>query len=424
MNAQLTPEQRAQRTDEPRIERLRRTHIVDLHSMRAIVGDLNLPVRTNTGGHYLRTNEDIRNDILRAHGERVAAIKIERVLRGFVARRRAARLRELIVGAPRLESLPPALLLHVLDCSRDQQSDRALFCTSRSIERDLHRYFSETLLGGTAEGRALLGLGGGVRKLHALYYMFNMKKKLRTNILRHSSGLRATQEELQENNPIDRLVLVLSLKCGSAFLLRWDDEAEGWSSGETALEINADIDSDLVSALHVLDTQTFACVTIFSNIEEVQRGYEEEDDYWLMLPDLFRHNYLREFDDASPIPNDLDDLRENYGGNVNDDHASLPSNMTYGRDIVEVCRMGLKLHLRDFGNNKTMFLGATYCDSYWDAIDREPEWVERVDDTSNSSFAIRDFLLDAVEQSYEAGWRRIGGGYYGWSGLELASVYS
>jgi len=424
MNAHLTPEQRAQLTDEPRIEILRGTLIPDLPSMKAIIRDLDLPVRTNTGGHYSRKSADILNDILRAHGERVAAIKIERVLRGFIARRRAARLRERIVGAPRLESLPPALLLHVLDCSRDQQSDRALFCTSRSIERDLHRYFSETLLGGTAEGRALIGLGGGVWKLQQLYDMFNMKKKLRTNILRHSSGLRATQEELQENNPIDRLVLVLSLKCGSAFLLRWDDEEEGWSSGETALEINAGIDSDLVSALHVLDTQTFACVTIFSNIEEVQRGYEEEDDYWLMLPDLFRHNYLREFDDASPIPNDLDDLRENYGGNVNDDHASLPSNMTYGRDIVEVCRMGLKLHLRDFGNNKTMFLGATYCDSYWDAIDREPEWVERVDDTSNSSFAIRDFLLDAVEQSYEAGWRRIGGGYYGWSGLELASVYS
>ena len=131
MNAHLTPEQRAQRTDEPRIERLRRTLVVDLPSMKAIVSDLNLPVRTNTGGHYSRKSADILNDILRAHGERVAAIKIERVLRGFVARRRAARLRQRIVGAPRLESLPPALLFHVLDCSRDQQSDRALFCTSR-----------------------------------------------------------------------------------------------------------------------------------------------------------------------------------------------------------------------------------------------------------------------------------------------------
>ena len=27
-----------------------------------------------------------------------------------------------------------------------------------------------------------------------------------------------------------------------------------------------------------------------------------KDGYWLMLPDFFRHNYLREFDDGDAIP--------------------------------------------------------------------------------------------------------------------------
>ena len=447
MNAQLTPEQRAQRTDEPRIERLRRTHIVDLHSMRAIVGDLNLPVNTNTGGHYSRTNEDIRNDILRAHGERVAAIKIERVLRGFVARRRAAWRRARLLS--RLESLPAVLSMgligigaraheetketeesrpgslpvelamsrilrmhrarsQVLDVA-DLYCSHTLECVSPAIKRELYKdndkVWSERLVARwPTEGPLLLGLRPGVRP-GQLYHMFARKRNLQTNIdddyrgdilakffyegdevanqlslvvpesimgqyvpadliTNIASYVPAWWDPEPLDNSPDRLAFVLSLRCGS-FLLRWDGTQ---AVCEAVLENHVDVESELAT-IHVIDTKTFKCATICENLEAEYAG---RGLVYFMGPDIMRDNYGRNF-------SDLPDRRE-------------------GDAIAEACRMQLWLELRP--HNNTYILDAQFLENNEPLEDDIPDWVTTVDcDDSDDGLAVRQLLVDAIEQS-------------------------
>jgi hypothetical protein len=245
--------------------------------------------------------------------------------------------------------------------------------------------------------------------------MFATKKQLRTNILRREKKLEETRQ-LQSENPRDRLVLLLPLSCGAAFLLRWD-EAVGWWSWRpqpgAAPEINVPIDSALASTLHLIDIQTLKCATIFST-GYLDLAYENANDgKLLMWPDIFRHNYFLEFEDGNGIPDDRKDLREDYGGHVSCD---WPEEYDDGRDIVEACRMKLEVEfIHDEDNNKTSFLGATYYHNQ-EILRLVPDWVTTVD----GKFALRDYLADAIEQTHEAGWKRVGGGYYDRNGLELA----
>ena len=414
MNAQLTPEQRAQRTDEPRIERLRRTHIVDLHSMRAIVGDLNLPVNTNTGGHYSRTNEDIRNDILRAHGERVAAIKIERVLRGFAARLRAAWRR--VARLPsRLESLPMGVTMHMLDFASSLYCSHTLECVAPSLKRDLNNdeVWSERLVARwPTEGPLLLGLRPGVRP-GQLYHMFARKRNLQTNIdddyrgdilakffyegdevanqlslvvpesimgqyvpadliTNIASYVPAWWDPEPLDNSPDRLAFVLSLRCGS-FLLRWDGTQ---AVCEAVLETYVDVYSELAT-LHVIDMKTFKCVTICKNLAAGgELDGDEGEDAYFMVPDIMRHNLPREYEDSS----DLHDLE-----------------VVEGDATAEVCRMQLWLTLQAQSNN-TFILKAQFLENN-DSLDI-PDWVTTVDqDNSDDGLAVRQLLADAIEQS-------------------------
>ena len=406
MNAHLTPEQRAQRTDEPRIERLRRTHIVDLHSMRAIVGDLNLPVNTNTGGHYSRTNEDIRNDILRAHGERVAAIKIERVLRGFAARLRAAWRR--VARLPsRLESLPMGVTMHMLDFASSLYCSHTLECVAPSLKRDLNNdeVWSERLVARwPTEGPLLLGLRPGVRP-GQLYHMFARKRNLQTNIdddyrgdilakffyegdevanqlslvvpesimgqyvpadliTNIASYVPAWWDPEPLDNSPDRLAFVLSLRCGS-FLLRWDGTQ---AVCEAVLENHVDVESELAT-IHVIDTKTFKCATICENLEAEYAG---RGLVYFMGPDIMRDNYGRNF-------SDLPDRRE-------------------GDAIAEACRMQLWLELRP--HNNTYILDAQFLENNEPLEDDIPDWVTTVDcDDSDDGLAVRQLLVDAIEQS-------------------------
>lgn len=425
MNAQLTPEQRAQRTDEPRIERLRRTHIMDRHSLIAIVRDLNLTertntgvraVRTNTGGHDLRTNEDIRNDILRAHGERVAAIKIERVLRGFVARRRAAWRRARLLS--RLESLPAVLSMgligigaraheetketeesrpgslpvelamsrilrmhrtrsQVLDVA-DLYCSHTLECVSPAIKRELYKdnnkVWSERLVARwPTEGPLLLGLRPGVRP-GQLYHMFARKRNLRTNLNYHYGE----SPKPLDNSP-DRLAFVLSLECGS-FLLRWDGTQ---AVCEAVLETNVDVYSELAT-LHVIDRETLKCVTICKNLAAGgELDGDEGEDAYFMVPDIMRHNLPGKYEDSS----DLHDLE-----------------VVEGDATAEVCRMQLWLTLQAQSNN-TFILKAQFLENNC-SLDI-PDWVTMVDqDDSDDGLAVRQVITDAIEQSEQDGRNR------------------
>ena len=423
MNAHLTPEQRAQRTDEPRIERLRRTLVVDLPSMKAIVSDLNLPV--NTGGHYSRANVDILNDILRAHSERVAAIKIERVLRGFVARLRAAWRRAARLPS-RLESLPAVLTMGLIGIS-DARGALALECTSLSMMRTLRAETRENdyawrqmlMSRWPAEGPLLpelLELQPGAT-LRQLYHMFATKRMLPTNIDDHYGessaikiervlrgfvarlraawgeslaklfyeGPRQLQDVLPEyvnhqvvpeplDNSPNRLVFVLSLRCGS-FLLRWDGTQ---AVCEAVLEKHVHVYSQLAT-LHVIDMKTFKCATICEDLEAGGDLDNNPRTVYFMVPDFMRHNLPREFEDSS----DLHDYE-----------------LVEGDATAEVCRMQLWLTLRRARNNK-FILKAQFLENNC-SLDflGYVETVTTVDqDDSDDALAVRQLLVDAIEQS-------------------------
>ena len=215
-------------------------------------------------------------------------------------------------------------------------------------------------------------------------------RNLQTNIQRREERLEGT-EQLLYDSPLQRLALVLTLRDGAPFLLRWDG-AVGWSSGEAALEINAGIHSDLVSALHVFDMRTFKSATIFSNIREVQEGYWDDDPYWgedmegneveimLMMPDILRR---RDEDEEVELDEEEEEEEEETG--------------EYDcREVAEVCRMGLKLHLREAPNDKTIFLGATYCDNS-QCLHDVSERIRMVNE--DDEIAFRDIIVDAIEQS-------------------------
>ena len=250
-----------------RIERLSDLQPEELSApeMRALVKDLRLAVKTHTGGHDKRTLVQVRDDILGAYAARY-------------------------VAGPRLDRLPLELRVHLLGYA-GAHSALTLECVSRSMQdlrKENDNVWSETL-GARWRNEGSVPLQVRPRATpRQLFHAFATKRKLRTNILRRQEHLRGTQqlqEELQEDNPLDRLAFVLSLRCGS-FLLRWDGTQ---AVCEAVLETNVDIDYELAT-LHVIDMQTFKCATICENLES---EHADEGEVYLMVPDILRHDLSR-----------------------------------------------------------------------------------------------------------------------------------
>ena len=284
-----------------------------------------------------------------------------------------------------------------------------LECVSRPMKRELYKYndkvWSERLVARwPTEGPLLLELRPRVRPAK-LYHMFATKRKLRTNIDDHYGeslaklfyeGPRQLRDVLPEYvnhqvvptevisyiytyipEPLDdspnRLAFVLSLRCGS-FLLRWDGTQ---AVCEAVLEKHVHVYSQLAT-LHVIDMKTFKCVTICENLRAGGEldGDEGEDAYYFMVPDFMRHNLPQKFKKSS----DLHDLE-----------------VVEGDATAEVCRMQLWLTL-DGPHNNTYSLKAQFLENNC-SLDI-PDWVTMVDqDDSDDALAVRQLLVDAIEQS-------------------------
>ena len=86
-------------------------------------------------------------------------------------------------------------------------------------------------------------------------------------------------------------------------------------------------------------------------------------------------------------------MRDNYGRNFSD----LPDRRE-GDAIAEACRMQLWLELRP--HNNTYILDAQFLENNEPLEDDIPDWVTTVDcDDSDDGLAVRQLLVDAIEQS-------------------------
>jgi len=275
------------------------------------------------------------------------------------------------VAAPRLDSLPMELTKHLLAYA-GAHSALTLECVSRLMQelRDENdNVWSETLgARWRTEGSVLLGLllSPGNATAEQLFHAFATKTNLRTNIL-------PPETPQVEHNPPNRLAFVLSLECGS-FLLRWDGTQ---AVCEAVLETYVDVYSELAT-LHVIDKETLKCVTICENLRAGgELDGDEGEDAYFMVPDIMRHNLPQKFKKSS----DLHDLE-----------------VVEGDATAEVCRMQLHLTLRGPHDNNTYRLEAQFLENNC-SLDI-PDWVTTVDqDDSDGGLAVRQLLVDAIEQS-------------------------
>ena len=303
---------------------------------------------------------------------------------------------------PRLDLLPMGVTMQMLDFA-GAHSALTLECVSRLMQelRDKNdNVWSETLgARWRTEGSVLLELRPRATA-EQLFHAFATKRMLQTNIddgygeslaMMFCEDVERTLQDIVpryinhqvvpkelislideyipeplDNSP-DRLVFVLSLRCGS-FLLRWDGTG---AVCEAVLETYVDVESELAT-LHVIDMKTFKCVTICENL---RAEYAGRDLVYFMGPDIMRHNLPQEFEDSS----DLHNLE-----------------VVEGDATAEVCRMQLWLELRP--HNNTYILDAQFSENN-DSLDI-PDWVTTVDqDDSDGGLAVRQLLVDVIEQS-------------------------
>lgn len=352
MNAQAAAQLAAQR-----IERLRDLPPDELRALapalRALVRNLRLPVKTNTGGHDKRTLVQFRDDILTAWAARY-------------------------VAGPRLVSLPVELAIDVLGYA-GLECELALACTSHLMRDrcgEVGNLSSEMLVACfPTEARALLKLQPRATPLQ-LYHMFATKRKLRTNIKYHYGE----SPEPLDNSP-DRLVFVLSFSCGLASLLRWDEKGVARGVLKPGARRKAitkkELDKSLkLATLHVIDTKTFKCATIFSNKEYDSSEYdssENKNNLSFMVPHIIRHNYSREFEDSTDLPD------------VPEDDA-----------VAELCVMNLDLYRKT--KTKKIKIRAILSDNS-EFAEYPWDWVTVFDQGD----CMREIFADAIKQTHEAG---------------------